>query len=174
MKRFIIIAVAGTIGLGTTAAVALARAGAGQRDKALGVSSPHVPSYVGEVSQPEGARAEMPKQNLKQPAEAQAAAPCDPKAMLPVIADAIDPRSDLGRFWEKVDIAECRNGYAWVTAITGGPPPPPPTQLEGSEQVILKDMGGAWTYLMSGSGMDCVGLPLAPDNKAACDALGLP
>jgi len=103
-----------------------------------------------------------------------AAALCDPQAMLPVISEAIEPRSDLGRFWDSVDIKECQNGYARVFAVTGGPPPPPGTQLEGSEQVFLQNVGGEWKMLSSGSGLDCHPGSMPPDMKDACEALGLP
>lgn len=164
MKRLVLISLVAALGLASGAAFGLARAGDRHPITALQVKarpSPAAPST-------------QPAAPSDQAVEAPAVAPCDPEAMLPVIRESIDPRSDLGRFWDKVDIKECQNGYAHVFAITGGPPPPPGTQLEGSEQVFLQDIAGEWNMLSSGSGLDCYPGSVPEDLKDACAALGLP
>jgi hypothetical protein len=169
MKRLAIILLAAAIGLGVGAAVSFARGGGGHR---IPLASPVASSQKAEALQqdsPNGMKA--PEDDQK---HLTLVAPCDPEAMLPVIAEAIDPRSDLGRFWDSVDIKECQNRYARVFAVTAGPPPPPGTQLEGSEQVFLQDVGGEWKMLSSGSGLDCYPGSMPPDLKDACEALGLP
>ncbi len=167
MKRLTIILLAAAIGLGVGAAVGFARAGDGHSAGTLeGTPAPPLASSQ---------RAEAPQQEPAsdvEPTETPAPAPCDPEAMLPVISEAIEiPYT--GMFWDSVDIAGCQNGYARVVAITGGTPPPG-TQLEGSEQVFLQDVGGEWKMLSSGSGLDCYPGSMPPDLKEACEALGLP
>jgi hypothetical protein len=100
-----------------------------------------------------------------------AAAPCDPAAMLPVIREEVDIGAE-GVFWESVEIRNCQNGYARVFAIIGGTPPPG-AELEGSEQVFLRDKGGMWNVLTSGSGIACSDTDLSPEMEEACRALGL-
>jgi hypothetical protein len=109
-------------------------------------------------------------QEQEQAPEAPASAPCDAAALLFAI-DQAGP-APAGLYWASVDIAECQNGFARVFAITGGTPPPG-TNLEGSEQVFLRDVDGAWEVFDSGSGLDCVSEPLGPDMQEACQALGL-
>jgi hypothetical protein len=92
--------------------------------------------------------------------------------MLPVIRAQVLIAKEAGVFFASVDILECQKGYARVGAIISNPPPG--THLEPSEQVFLKDVGGRWTVLSSGSGIFCLP-PYAPaEMKDACDALGLP
>src|SRR6266705_303944 len=174
MKRFVIILMAGAVGLGATAAVGFARAGGGRPTAALEgnpAASPATPSHESEALKKGAAPSrEEASEKPKQPIEAPAAAPCDPEAILPVIRKVIDPAP--GMFWESVDIAECQNGYARVWAITGGTPPPA-TQYEGGEQAVLQDVAGEWTMLSSGTGLDCYPTSMPPDLKDACEALGL-
>jgi hypothetical protein len=167
MKRLAIILLAAAIGLGVGAAV-VAQAGGAHR---IPLASPVASQKEEALQQDSRSGVEEPEDDQKQVTRV---APCDPQAMLPVISEAIDPRSDLGRFWESVEIKECQNGYARVFAVTGGPPTPPGTQLEGSEQVFLQEIGGEWKMLSSGSGLDCYPGSMPPDLKDACEALGLP
>lgn len=99
------------------------------------------------------------------------AAPCDPVAMLPVIREEVDIGVE-GVFWESVEIQNCQNGYVRVLAFWGGTPPPG-SSLEASEQVFLRDVGGMWNVLTSGSGITCSDTDLPPELEEACRALGL-
>jgi hypothetical protein len=74
-----------------------------------------------------------------------------------------------------VDIRECQNGYARVFAQpdqstcgqTGG-------SCYENEQVFLRDDGGSWVYITSGTGIACTDPDLRPPElETACVALGL-
>jgi len=77
-----------------------------------------------------------------------------------------------------VEIGECQNGYARVSAI-----PDNSKCVRGGggscyqpEQVFLKAVADQWVYLTNGSGIACATIasqPLGPDLLAACEALGL-
>jgi len=108
------------------------------------------------------------------PAVQATAAPCEPDAMLPVIRAQVLIAKEAGVFFASVDIIECQKGYARVGAIISNPNPTPGTHLQPSEQVFLKDVGGRWTVLSSGSGIFCLPPYVPAGMKEACDALGLP
>jgi hypothetical protein len=170
MRRLAITLLAASIVLGIGVTVGLARTEGGHDDHALEATTA-APQGAATPQQEPAIRVESAKDDEGRAGEAPATAPCDPDAMLPVISKAIQiPYSDM--FWDSVKVAECQNGYARVFALTGGTPPPG-TQLEGSEQVFLRDVGGEWTTLSSGSGLDCYPGSMPPDLKDACEALDL-
>jgi cell division protein FtsB len=101
----------------------------------------------------------------------QTAAPtaaCTEAAILPAVraANLISPPMTIA----SVLISECQGGYARVDATAGNVPPG--TQME-TEQVFLKDSGGVWRVIDSGTGITCGESDLQPETKLACSALGL-
>lgn len=74
--------------------------------------------------------------------------------------------------WDSVTIQACRGGYAFVLAHPGNVPPG--TQVEESEQVFLRNDGGEWTVIGSGTGISCSDPDIPPELEQACTALGLP
>ncbi len=101
------------------------------------------------------------------------AAACSTEAILPVL-QSLFPDNDM---WNIVDveIADCRNGYARVFAVpdVSSCADPDVPCLE-SEQVYLRDDGGAWVYVDSGTGVECANPEgLLPETLEACEALGL-
>jgi hypothetical protein len=103
------------------------------------------------------------------PATTAAAASCDVAAIRPVVVDLF-PENDAWKIVD-VEVSECQNGYARVWAIPdqSGCSEEYPNCLE-TEQVFLQDVDGEWTYLTSGTGIECPD-PFIAD---ACEALGLP
>ncbi|TMK76504.1 MAG: hypothetical protein E6G47_12400 [Actinobacteria bacterium] len=162
MKRLILVALLVGTAIGYIAVRAIGSTPVGtDRSPAAFVQSPAAPAET-----PAGTRETPARSSALVPA----AALCDPDLLLAAVV-AAGPAPE-GLYWASVEVANCRNGYARVWAITGGTPPPG-IQLEGSEQVFLKDVGGTWQVFTSGSGLDCVSEPLGPDMKEACEALGL-
>lgn len=100
-------------------------------------------------------------------------AECSESTILPVL-QSLFPENEA---WNIVDvqIADCRNGYARVFAVpdTSSCADPDVPCLE-SEQVYLRDDGGAWAYVDSGTGVECANPEgLLPETLEACEALGL-
>ncbi len=92
------------------------------------------------------------------------AAPCTSEAMLPVVQEALDS-PDIAV--ASVDVTDCQNGYARAIAVPTG-------ANQQSEQVFLRDDGGAWVVLDYGTGIDCADpASLNEADQAACEALGL-
>lgn len=73
--------------------------------------------------------------------------------------------------WDSVSIQECRAGYAWVLAHPGNIPAG--SNVEESEQVFLRNEGGEWIVIASGTGISCSDPDLFPDLEQACSELGL-
>lgn len=73
--------------------------------------------------------------------------------------------------WDSVTIQACRGGYAFVLAHPGNVPPG--TQVEGSEQVFLRNDGGEWIVIDSGTGISCADADIPPELEQACSELGL-
>ena len=168
MKRLVFISVAGILTVGVSATLVLRYRGGGQDATSGKTSSPTAMTGSPRVSSP--SPSPSPRRS---PAVQATAAPCEPDAMLPVIRAQV-PIGTPGVFFDSVDILECQMGYARAAAIISNPNPTPGTHLEPSEQVFLRDAGGRWTVLSSGSGIFCLP-PFTPAAmKDACDALGLP
>jgi hypothetical protein len=110
---------------------------------------------------------------LRIAASTPSAAACDENAMLAVVTAAL-PLPPPDRI-VTLHIQQCRNGYARVFAVPSNVRcGQPGDSCYNNEQVFLKDVGGNWTYLDSGSGIDCAdphGIPAI--DAAACRALGL-
>jgi hypothetical protein len=92
------------------------------------------------------------------------AAPCTSEAILPVVQEALDS-PDIAV--ASVDVTDCQNGYARAIAVPTG-------ANQQSEQVFLRDDGGAWAVVDYGTGIDCADpASLNEADRAACEALGL-
>lgn len=95
-------------------------------------------------------------------------ASCAPDAFLPLLEGFDNP--DLELIIDDVDVANCRNGYARVYAIPRENPTGHP-QHE-SEQVFLRDVGGTWEVVESGTGISCSDRDLSSQLLQVCDGLG--
>jgi hypothetical protein len=80
-----------------------------------------------------------------------------------------DPSTEL--IIERVDIRRCRNGYAHVFAVPRQNPPEDQHQYE-SEQLFLRDIGGSWQIVESGTGISCNDSDIRAPLLQACRALG--
>jgi hypothetical protein len=101
-------------------------------------------------------------------------APCHAAAMLPVVRRQVTAGGNVDIV--RVEIIECRNGYARVAAV----PDNSECRADGtgscydSEQVFLKSNRSSWTYITSGTGIACgTDGDLTRELEAACVALGL-
>jgi hypothetical protein len=103
-----------------------------------------------------------------------ASAPCRADVLLVPVQAALnqpdDPSQGLSAVQiVRVEVLECRNGYARVAAFAAG------DQAAGdqeAEQVFLRDVGGRWEFIESGTGIDCQNLAgLTAAIQEACAAL---
>lgn len=97
-----------------------------------------------------------------------AEASCDPSAFLPVVQKFDDP--DVELVIEDVEVAACRNGYARVFAVARENPTGHP-QHE-NEQVFLRDVGGTWEVVSTGTGISCGDSDLPAALVEVCEGLG--
>jgi hypothetical protein len=164
MKRFVLVLLAGALGLSATAALALRQAGAPQ-GTAASVRKPAVSQVDSRGI--EASTAAASKTDSRQ-IDVPGAASCDPAAMLLAIREEIEIGPPM--IWESVTIKQCRNGYARVLAHPGNVPPG--TALD-DEQVFLRDVDGSWEVITSGSGIACSDEDRLPELKEACEGLGL-
>lgn len=154
MKRMALVLLAGALGLSATAALALRQSGAPQ------------PAAL----QPAAARQDAPvitSVDSGQP-KAPAAESCDGEAMLSAIQEEVEIAPPMT--WESVAVKQCRNGYARVLARPGNIPEG--QNIEDGEQVFLKESGGAWEVIASGSGIACSDSDRSAELAEACVALG--
>jgi hypothetical protein len=107
------------------------------------------------------------KLSNEQQLDVSATAPCDAAVMLLVIQQEVPIGPPW--VWESVNIQQCQNGYARVLAR----PLTPEGPGDDSEQVFLKDDGGTWHVLTSGTGIACSDPDIGPELEEACKALGL-
>lgn len=100
-------------------------------------------------------------------------ATCDAAVMLPVVRGQL---TSAGVEVIRVDVLDCRNGYARVGAVPDNSRcrPDGSGSCYDTEQAFLKSVGSSWEYLTSGPGIDCAhDSDLRPELEAACVALGL-
>ncbi|HEX5902524.1 MAG TPA: hypothetical protein VF028_05365 [Actinomycetota bacterium] len=74
--------------------------------------------------------------------------------------------------WDSVTIQACRGDYAFVLAHPGNIPQG--SNVEDSEQVILRNDAGEWVVIASGTGISCSDPDIIPGLEQACSELGLP
>jgi hypothetical protein len=96
-------------------------------------------------------------------------AACTADALLGPVQAALDRPDDpaggqTGLRVVSVDVLDCRNGYARVSAHADVP------NLEAA-QVFLRDVGGDWQYLEAGTGIECGDSSLTAAVQEACAAL---
>jgi hypothetical protein len=100
------------------------------------------------------------------------AAHCSAEAILPPVRHRLE--QDGSPHIVRVNVLECRNGYARVFASadksTCGQPG---GSCYETEQVFLRASGGSWTVLTYGTGISCQDADIKPDLSLACSALGL-
>ncbi len=139
------------------APLVLALAACDERDSTTQATSPTPPITTSPTPPPTS-----PSPSVATPT----AALCDPEVMLPVIHEQVEIAAPLT--FGAVEIQECQNGYARVYAKVADPPP----GTEDAEQVFLRDAGGTWEVITSGTGITCEDEPVLPILVDACRALG--
>ena len=98
--------------------------------------------------------------------------------MLPVVAMALSrPKkdSDPGIAILRVEIRECRNQFAHVSAYPdqSGCPPVSQGRCFNNGNVFLQFVSGTWRFITEGSGIDCRYDVTPAALGEACEALGL-
>jgi hypothetical protein len=95
---------------------------------------------------------------------------CDATGILAAIRAQVPIAAPMT--WESVTIQACQGGYAFVLAHPGNIPPG--SNVEGSEQVFLRNDGDEWIAIASGTGISCSDPDVSRELEQACSELGLP
>jgi hypothetical protein len=104
---------------------------------------------------------------------AAASASCTPQAILPAVRQALEASGVV--HIAAVTVEQCQNGYARVFAVPDSPTCGQPAgTCVDNEQVFLTVTANGWSYLTSGTGINCAtDDDLGPTLTTACESLGL-
>jgi hypothetical protein len=107
------------------------------------------------------------------PAATASTASCDTTTILTVVRTlvALPPSERI----VSVQVKQCQNGYARVIAVPSNATcGQPGGTCFDNDQILLEAVAGHWSFLDSGSGLDCSNPQRIPPNDLpACRALGL-
>ena len=115
-------------------------------------------------------RVERLRSTVDEPGGAVAPLACDASDILAAIRAQVPIGAPM--VWDSVTIQACRGDYAFVLAHPGNVPAG--TNVEESEQVFLRNDGGEWVVVASGTGISCSDVDITLGLEQACSELGLP